>query len=91
MLELGPLTASIRSNDREVVESVVVHQLLAVSCDAPAEAGRPSASRTQVRSVSGLTFRSAAASLNVRLPAEARHNAIASDRNAALYFEGRAT
>lgn len=46
--------------------------------------------RTQVRSVSGLTFRSAATSLNVRLSAEARHNVIASDRNSALYFEGRA-
>lgn len=37
------------------------------------------------------TFRSTATSLNIRLPAEARHNAIASDRNSALYFEGRAT
>ncbi|MFC8015049.1 hypothetical protein [Streptomyces cinereoruber] len=37
-----------------------------------------------------MTFRSVATSLNVRLPAEARHNAIVSDRNSALHFEGRA-
>src|SRR5689334_5813589 len=35
----------------------------------------PSALRTQERSVSGSTFRSATTPLNVRLPAGARHNA----------------
>uniref|UniRef100_UPI0035316D9E ISAzo13-like element transposase-related protein n=1 Tax=Streptomyces fulvorobeus TaxID=284028 RepID=UPI0035316D9E len=54
-------------------------------------AGRPSVSRTRVRSVSILTCGPAATSRNVRLPTEARHNAIASDRNSALYFEGLAT
>lgn len=61
-----------------------------LSCDAPEATADLWASRTQVRSVSGLTFRSAATALNLRLPSEARHHAIASDRNSALHFEGLA-
>ncbi|WSY90101.1 beta-N-acetylglucosaminidase domain-containing protein [Streptomyces sp. NBC_00873] len=87
----GPLTSTADAGRLKALVAAVWEKPGAVSCDAPSATGRPSASRTQVRSVSGLTFRSPATSLNVRLPAEGRHNAIASDRNSALYFEGRAT